>query len=73
MPENSMSQEGDTVGHDGDDRSGSTIPETARSVFDPTVRMANREMSLRTCRVLSAVIRGQTQQVPRRVIRADDL
>lgn len=69
------SQEGASVS--AEDRSSSGVrrvfPETDRSLFDPSVQSANRDMFLMTCRIYNAVISDQANQLPRRLSRPDDL
>lgn len=48
------------------------FPETDRSLFDPKVQAAHRDMFEMTCRIYNAVINDQAKQLPRRFERPDD-
>ena len=72
MSDKSISQEGESAGTDVG-RSGEFYPETARSLFDPVVRMANDEMALQTCRIFDVIARNRDKEIPRTVVRTADL
>ena len=47
-----------------------SFPETARSIFDPLVRLHNRQAAEFTCKMFDAVVRERAKK-PVRVVRPD--
>ena len=61
----------DSEGHWHDERERG-FPETARSLFDPVVRLNNREQALVTCRIFDAICREKRKNNPPPTIRTED-
>lgn len=54
----------DSLGHWHDEKERTSFPATAKSEFDPIVRMANREQALITCRIFDAIERKKKTENP---------